>query len=167
MRKNVSWCLVFVLAIFLAVPPTARAARVILKPLDFKVISLISTSDVHWRTPVSIGGEAGSSPMAFTAPLKLPAGATITGLSYWHTTGSGGGFTNVMVGYADDNTTWQNEVLIFMGNSGAVTPDFNPIEVTGASQAGEKKVMKGRKYLVTIQVIPESFVWKVEVTYQK
>jgi len=153
------------MAVFLAAPPAARAARVTLKPLKFfQVSQLFGTS---WRTPVSIGSQAGSASQVFYAPLKLDPGATLTDISYWHSAGAAGG-TLVKVLYADETTPLGGEVEMFEAGSAMVTADhFTPIEVEGEAKPGDKVIRKGRKYMVMVNCNPDSFVWKVVVKYNK
>ena len=165
MRRPTLLCLALALSVILAAPPAARSAKVILKPLKFfQVTQLFGTS---WRTPATIGSEAGGTLQVFDAPLKLDPGVTVTGLSYWHSAGTGGG-TLVKVLYADETTGFESEVGMFEAGSAEVTFDnFTPIRVTGEAKPEDKVIRKGRKYMVRVNCNPDSFVWKVVVTYSK
>jgi hypothetical protein len=165
MRRQITWCLVLVLILLLAAPPGALAAKKTIKPLQFKLLTN-PASQVYWQTPVSIGADATSVSTGFIAPLKLPVGAKITGLKYWHTGNAPGTICSIY--YADESTDWNNEVLVIQADSDATTPPFSPVEVDGTLQAGvDNVVRKGRKYMVTLMAWSNSFVWGVEVTYKK
>jgi hypothetical protein len=166
MRRHINWCLVLVLILLLAAPPGVLAARKVFNPLQFTRLGPNNAGTSYWQNPVSLGSGVSGHIEVFVVPLKLPAGAEITGVSYWHSAGSGSG-TEVTVQYADDTTPWLGEVSLYRGSSGTVTLPFNPIQVGGFQQPGDKVVRKGRKYMVKIECFPDSFVWEVMVTYKK
>jgi hypothetical protein len=165
MRRPLSICLALSLTALLAAPPGVLAARITIKPLKF--VQPNQLLGVGWQTPVSIGSEAGGAIRTFIASVKLDPGVTVTGLSYWHAAGTGGG-TLVKLLYGDETTTVGNEVEMLEAGSAVVTADnFTPIKVDGDERPGDKVIRKGRKYMVIVNCNPDSFVWEVVVTYQK
>jgi len=166
MRRYLTWCLVFVMLLLLAAPPGALAAKKVFNPLQFKRLGPDGFGSAYWQNPVSLGSGASGNYEVFIVPLKLPAGATITGVSYWHSAGGGAG-TVASVQYADDTTPWFGEVGLYRGSSLTITPPFGPIQVGGFPLPGDKVVRKGRKYMVKLECNPNSFIWEVVVTYKK
>ena len=167
MRKHIVWCLMLVMLLLLAAPPVAMAARKTIKPLQFTHSYDTGTSE-YWQTPVSIGSDISGGGHVFTAPLKLPVGATITGFSYWHSKSGTGGSTEASLLYSDETTQRQGEVKVFGAISIQDTGAFTPIEVIGEQRAGEDNVVrKDRKYMVRVSTSNGGFVWEVKVNYRK
>jgi len=168
MKRRVSWMLAVAAVVSLAAPAAGGAASRTFKPLQFAWVGLQLGGGVpgYWQTPVSVGSHADGNAERFYAPLKLPVGATITGLRYWHSAGAGGR-TEVVVAYADETHGYTGEVRIIGGLSTAVTPPFAPVEVLGGAPEADTVVRKGRKYVVILSTNPDSFLWGATVTYQR
>ena len=150
-------------AICLAAAVPAGAAVKKLLPLQFKEMDNLQDS---YRSPATIGARSGQA--LFWAPLSLPVGSVITGMSYRHSgIGPGTPTSSVSIGYdiTNDDPRWDPR-SVGDGTSAVVTGD-STLNVVGGLTSGPHTVKANRRYQVTVVCAAGASVWQVDVTYNE
>jgi len=120
-----------------------------------------------FRSPANIGAPVGGQG-EFWAPLSLPAGAVITGLTYWH---SGGGpgtrQTRVSIAFKGSEGVQYDPRFIADAESTAGTSFPATVAVPGAmNPLAPPKIVAGWRYWVDAYCEDGGAIWEVDVFYK-
>lgn len=165
MQNRIAWFFAGMLALTVPAAPAA-AGTVTLNPLSFQWLGSLEEIEA-WRTPVSVGAGPGAVSTYFDAALRLPAGAEITGLSYYYSA-TAGGMTEVMLLAADGTEPLGSEDQICDGGTLLPTAGvLTPAKVAAGLRPGADPVVRrGIRYLVRVGCRNGAYVWQVQVTYK-
>jgi hypothetical protein len=120
------------------------------------------------KIPAVIGATDTSPFVAFTAPVRLPAGTEVTGLDLWCSL-EFGGQAMLALKYIDPS-----EIPLIthtMFSIATITPTadiFTPKKIEALpNPTADKVIRKGRLYFLQVDLSPEGFFWRADLSYQR
>ena len=125
-----------------------------------------NNAQYSFRSPANIGAAIGREG-EFWAPLSLPAGAVITGLSFWHSgVGSGAPLTRVSIAskLSTEKPKYDPSGVADAEGSGATGTPVT-VQVVGSLTSGPHQVLASRRYWVNAYCVDGGMIWEVDVTY--
>jgi len=153
-------------AVLAAAAPAAALSKAVIRP---EKLTPVNRQVSQGLTPVYVGS-LGATPATFWAPLKLPLGARIKGLVYYHW-GDGTHFTNVMVTRAKVGQPLSAADIIFYNQSNAsvslASPPVTMTMMTKNNPSSDTLVRPGYRYFIFVtSEESHSLVGGVKVLYQ-